>query len=227
MSAVNVIVTNDGGMAHILTDTAAYRRHTGKILGFVDKPRVFPQASAVLCGRGPLRSVERYGDALKFCTSFDEMADMLRRIFVPSIRARTARVLLGPIELTLVGWSGRQGKIVVLHGTSQGAYQMTEQPGVMAPGLPDDDTPRMPTDSEALRDRDAYPKFLFEIMKRQRALRGKLANAEIIGGAAILTQVTRGQIFQRVFHRWPDQCGGQDQDANLHLDLPCGRHRDA
>jgi hypothetical protein len=215
VSAVNVAVTNNGGMAHILTDTAAYRRHARRIIAFVDKPRVFAHAGAVLCGRGPLRDLKRWGDSLQFCAGFDEMAELLGRKFRPGLFARLRRILGGATELVLVGWSRTKGRMIVLVIANAGpnAFQLIERPGVIGPNLPDEMNAglRWPSDIESLRDRDAWPNALLEVMRKQRALIGHRKKAELIGGAAVLTQITQGQIIQRVIHRWPDKIGAPIQ----------------
>jgi hypothetical protein len=227
MSAVNIAVAADHETAFILTDSLAYRLD-GRIDHYAIKAYTFPHARAVITARGNIELIDQVLKRLKRGADFDEMANILQFKCPRLITIRLSRALrrllnlktvgnsgawkcainiLTTAEICIVGYSALEGGVRAIAATSAGepAFELLKSIVFLSPGLTPPEIEELP--NMALNDLCAWPSSLLKIMEVQRQQYMKKPGAEIIGGHAVLTTVTKDVIAQRVIHRWPDAVG--------------------
>jgi hypothetical protein len=219
VSAVNIAVSSNG-TAFILTDSLAYRLDR-RIDHYATKAHSFPHARAVITVRGNVYLVDRVLKLLKRGADFDEMTDLLRDKAPRLLTIRVSRALrrllnlnlLTVAEICIVGYSVREDGIRAIGASSstERAFDLFKDVAFLAPGVPPtelDEVPKMSDDEVG-----TWPILLLRIMELQRLQYLKRPGAEIIGGHAVLTTVTKDMITQRVLFRWNDPIGARFDPA--------------
>ena len=107
-----------------------------------------------------------------------------------------------PIELWLVGYSDRLGRMAAVASHSGTMFQLVWDDLILGPALSAEDLEGVPRPAQGQP--ASWPITLFSIMERQRAAAVSRTIKEVIGGAAVLTTLTRQGLTQRVIHRWDD-----------------------
>lgn len=215
MSAVNVAIAESKGTGYILTDSAAYGLDR-KISGHRSKVLAVPHARFAVACRGSVEASNRAMHLFDKCSSFDDaVAFMTGKL--PNISWIMALGLLAKIpilkpalgmEIILVGWSDRTGKIAAVSGSnlSRRPFKPTYSPVMLAPALPPEELRWLPKLQED--NYGAWPGILVGAMKRQRELCAARPDGEIISGAVICTEITADGISQRIMTRFDDPIGG-------------------
>jgi hypothetical protein len=211
-----------GARGYLLADTAAYTPD-GVVRQFVSKVITLPHISTVLATRGAMPSLNLVAIELgKTATSLDDLiergAEIIREAhedgdldyFGNSERE---------FDLVCVGWSDRNSRAEahalssLTHAGSE-PYLFARHDLIMAP---------QPSPSElnaaGLTVGGQFQDFrpardLLRIMEMQRLKPGATGSdseieAHVVGGSAIMTEVTRDSISQRIVQRWPDDRVGE------------------
>jgi|GEM_PF-3082626 len=220
MSALNVFMARD--RVSILVDTAGYGQD-GRLIRFVAKANALPHVPAVFAARGswvvPFIFAPRFGE--RFAT-FDEMVTDGAQ-FADEIHADSYQFIASSgeenVDLVMAGWSESRDRPEAYVLTSFGRnglsawqfYPITE--AVALPG---------PSEEAAIaagfveKDQAHYDPATdgLKLMQAQRSMRWPVisdSDAEeehhLVGGAAVLIEVTKAGINQRIIHRWNDKVG--------------------
>jgi hypothetical protein len=220
MSAVNVAVVNDGKIAYVLTDSAAYKRDK-KLLGHAAKIFTMPHARSVIAARGPLCLVAPVLRIFQLCDSFDLMAATLATKLrgAPAIRGWRwgSRIkMLGrqkdimAMELTLIGWSESAAALKAVNVCTEGprAFEPIEADFFMGPPLAEGEAEAIfPDQPFNVLHPMAWPRALLKAMEQQRTESAARPGGEMIGGRAVLTTISHAGIQQQVLKDWGDEIG--------------------
>jgi hypothetical protein len=222
MSALVAAVDHASGQAFILADSLAYTPDR-RVVGQASKVRTFPHAHAIMAGRGNALWINRLMVQFERCANFDEMSDHLKVALPKSIIGRISLVLsalvwvfmawklprkhfncaaINPIELWLVGYSDRLGRMAAVASHSGTMFQLAWDDFIIGPALPPEELQTVPRATAGQS--GSFVATMLNVMQRQRAAAISRTTKEVIGGAAVLTTLTRQGIAQRVIFRWDD-----------------------
>ena len=224
MTAINVAIAPDGRRGFMLCDSAAYAPGDGILRGYADKSTVMNHSHSVVASRGPALLCQWISVKTFIYSDFDVMVEKLQKDLANSFAA--IRDCSGPgssVEFFLLGWSAREQCVKAFFAASDSSapFALEESPLLFGPlvDVPDLRKLRLPNPSQARLDKDAWPPALLRVMQfqRERAVKQREAavkagwansHAEIIGGAATLTTISKdGEITQRTIHQWNDKIG--------------------
>jgi hypothetical protein len=225
MTAINIHVSNNGQLAHIVSDGAIYHRRGKHSRGTASKLIIVPQARTVVAFSGTLpvlKSLTQYCDG---CTAFDEMVDRFpdiwrRSYFIRvfqlylSVRRSLFRVILrrdmggSPLDFAIffVGYSEANGrvKVVCANGDGGNPPEMSTNDTFIFPGIISmEETEQLfPRSTRAATDASVWGDALLAIMKKQRDIANEQAGGVVIGQHAIYTTISFSAISSRLLHRW-------------------------
>ncbi|GJE46194.1 hypothetical protein [Methylobacterium soli] len=218
MTAINAIAL--GARGRLITDTAAYDRH-GVVTAFVNKTVVVPHLGMVFATRGALATRRTLSEELEAFASFDaviaEGGEVLREAYQAGAFA-FAGAWEDNFDLIMVGWSPsrRQAEAYTLSSLSHGGstpFAFRQLSLILAPDLDDSAMRRIGLKVGRSFDTSRPAHTLLEAIELQRRTPGPVGSgsaaetAYVVGGAAVLTEVSEAGIAQRIVKRWPDEVG--------------------
>jgi hypothetical protein len=184
--------------AFILTDTVAeiVAANGAELVGHqVTKIYTMPHGPFVVAARGDFAIVLGVPAAFALFQSFDEAAAKMAttmRAYMTAIRSAAA------LEIIIGGWS-HSAEVAALFYAVAPEFLPTFAPCIIAPALSAEEirAAGVAMDGKNVAFGDDPGGDLCRIMEKQREI-----CAERIGGAAVLTTITKDEIRQRVLRRW-------------------------
>jgi hypothetical protein len=192
MTAINIIRADESAV-HVVTDGAHWLAD-GTVSGFAPKVYPVPHLSMAICGRGEAERIRVTGEQLVMRSeSFDAAVGLAGRC-LPAVRDACRG---NPMELFLVGWSDRHRQFDVVVLDTRCGLTRYDGEAVIGPAVAD---VRIADPSDDAR----FCASLVDLVHRQRLVK---SGHSLAGGFVQLTTITRGQVVQRILHRWPDEIG--------------------
>lgn len=224
MTANNALVVPSA--AYLITDTAIYDDEA-VVHGFTNKVRTLPHLGMAISTCGTNGCADVVAKALFEFASFDDFLDRgetkLRELWDDGFFEISNFEDLNHFRLFVIGWSEREkrARLVVLCTEPQPmyvAFELTEAPIAINPGVHHDrlEEAGLLVNGAPVGEPEDWLMRLIDI---QRSKRTGARNTPVtyeetpaesggkyhIGGAAVLTKLTRHGITQRVVRRWPDK----------------------
>jgi hypothetical protein len=222
LTAINALAL--GSRAYLLTDTAAYR-FDGVVRHFVSKVATLSHLGCALATRGALPALQAAVEALRPCISFDEVVSTGPALLSEAYEAGEFDPGGGSeaeFDLVLAGYSTdrRRAEAHTLSSLQNGdvpPFTLQRLDLIMAPAPDAGDLVRAGIIARGQFRAPDPAAGLLRIMKIQRVTPGPAGSAlpdskeYVVGGAAVLTEITAAGTLQRVLHRWDDTIGKKIQ----------------
>jgi hypothetical protein len=205
MSAVNVIIADDGERALMLTDTAAIDPKTGVFLHQASKAMTFPQTGMVAGVLGTTPYAASFFAHLSLYFHLDQFEQAGPAALRDWYEKTIARTPAEKVRFVVMGWSPSDKRFRALAGGSDTAkpFELTRAMRVAEPSI----------GQGYWGDIDADPEgALMRMMQEQRKFptgRPECGGYNFgIGGLAVLTDLTEQGTSQKVIHRWKEDYPG-------------------
>jgi hypothetical protein len=192
MTAVNAIISA-GLTGYMLTDCAICEPD-GEIYRVANKAISLPHAQTVIAVRGSVIFQHVLLIDLQYLEGFDQIVSSAGGNARKRWKSLPSDHRGDGADFIARGWAEARGRVVAALCHHSDGFEPVFSDGIITPGV------------EASQLGGSVESYLLRTMEEQRRVYRK-GEGSAVGGAAILTTVTRCEITQRVLHRWNDEIG--------------------
>jgi hypothetical protein len=217
LTAINALAR--GSRAFLLTDTAAYG-FDGVVTQFLAKVVTFPHIRCAFAARGCLKAIQTMAEELAPAQSFDDLIATSARPLREAHEAGSfdwGEEAEPEFELVVVGMSEarRRAEAYIITSVERGEakpFVFRRHDIITAPSV----APEAMRAGGLFRGGDPAEDLL-ALAEVQRAAAHPIATVRpddrhfVVGGSAVLTEISEAGISQRVLRVWPDRVGERIQ----------------